>query len=146
VTAASPSGKVSGGVFSGSGGATGDANLATSFTLGGDMMMNLIALSMLCDTNRSFILVYQGVAVNVEGKTIGGGNSDSSCADGGDIGNTGSFTGNVPINKLYVTLMNAVGCKADDGGKVTTFGVMDGTTATAGISNPGEVTKLTAAG
>ena len=252
VAAASPSGKVSGGVFAGSGGATGDANLATSFTAGGDMMMNLVALSMLCDTNRSFILVYpgyvtfnwdgimhthdhhglshrtgdltvggsckvagvldmiaqidnwyagkyaklvglldsisegdgklldntatmwlpelsdgaahnlnnlpiviagsaggylkQGVAVNVEGKTIGGGNSDSSCADGGDIGNTGSFGGNVPINKLYVTLMNAVGCKGDDGGKVKTFGVFDGTGITGGITNPGEVTKLTSAG
>ena len=26
------------------------------------------------------------------------------------IGNTGSTSGNMPINKLYVTLMNAVGC------------------------------------
>ena len=38
------------------------------------------------------------------------GNSDSSCANGGTIGNTGSTGGNLPINKLYVTLMNAVGC------------------------------------
>ena len=29
---------------------------------------------------------------------------------GGTIGNTGSSGGNLPINKLYVTLMNAVGC------------------------------------
>ncbi len=56
----------------------------------------------------------QGYAVNVEGKgTIGVGSSDNSCADGttsGTIGNTGSSGGNLPINKLYVTLMNAVGC------------------------------------
>ena len=57
----------------------------------------------------------------------------------------GSTGGNVPINKLYVTLMNAVGC-TDNGGKVTKFGVMDGTNATAGISNPGEVAGLTSAG
>jgi len=252
VKAASPSGAIAGGVFAGGNTAAGNSNLATSFTLGGDMMMNMIALSMICDTNRSFILVYpgyvtfnwdgiththdhhglshrtgdltvggackvagvldmlgdidmwyskkyaklvglldsigegggklldstatmwlpelsdgaahnlnnlpiviagsaggylkQGVAVNVEGKNIGLGNSEKTCVDGGDIGNTGSFGGNVPINKLYVTLMNAVGCKGADGGKVTTFGDFDGTGTTGGITNPGEVTKLTAAG
>jgi len=41
--------------------------------------------------------------------------------------------------------MNAVGC-TDGGNKVTKFGVMDGTNASPGISNPGEVTALTAAG
>ena len=50
--------------------------------------------------------------------------------------NTGSAGGNVPINKLYVTLLNAIGCKAPDGGPVTTFGVFDGMTATAGIHEP----------
>ncbi|MEI9942488.1 MAG: DUF1552 domain-containing protein [Pseudomonadota bacterium] len=254
VKAASPAGAISGGAFSGGGGASGDANLATSFTLGGDMMMNLIALSMICDTNRMFILLYpgyvtfnwdgimhthdhhglshrtgdfsvggackvagvldmiaqidnwyagkyaklvglfdsisegggklldstatmwlpelsdgaahnlnnlpiviagsaggylkQGVAVNVESttKTIGLGNSDKTCVDGGDIGNTGSVGGNVPINKLYVTLMNAVGCKGPDGGKVTTFGDFDGMNANPGITNPGEVARLTSTG
>jgi hypothetical protein len=87
-----------------------------------------------------------GQAVNVGSGTIGVGNSEGSCKDGGNIGNTGSSGGTTPINKLYVTLMNAVGCKADGGGKVTTFGVFDGTGATGGITNPGEVTKLTAAG
>jgi len=252
VAAASPGGAISPGAFGGAGSTAGNANLATSFTLGGDMMMNLMALSMICDTNRSFILVYpgyvtfnwdgiththdhhglshrtgdftvggackvvgvldmiasidnwyakkyaklvglldsigegggklldntatmwlpelsdgaahnlnnlpiviagsaggylkQGVAVNVEGKALGLGNSEKTCVDGGDIGNTGSFGGNVPINKLYVTLMNAVGCKGPDGGKVTTFGDFDGTGVTGGITNPGEVTKLLAAG
>jgi hypothetical protein len=51
----------------------------------------------------------------------------------------------VPINKLYVTLMNAVGC-TDNGGKVTKFGVMDGMDAKPGITNPGEVAALTAKG
>ena len=55
----------------------------------------------------------------------------------------------MPINKLYVTLMNAVGCTATGmpgGGKVTTFGQFDGTNANPGITNPGELTKLTSAG
>lgn len=252
VKAASPAGAISGGAFAGGNTAAGNTNLATSFTLGGDMMMNLMALSMVCDTNRMLLLLYpgyvtfnwdgiththdhhglshrtgdftvggsckvegvldmiqsidtwyakkyaklvglldsigegggklldntatmwlpelsdgaahnlnnlpiviagsaggylkQGVAVNVEGKSIGLGNSTKTCVNGGDIGNTGSFGGNVPINKLYVTLMNAVGCKGTDGGKVTTFGDFDGTGTTGGITNPGEVTKLLASG
>jgi hypothetical protein len=86
----------------------------------------------------------QGAAVNVEGRTIGVGNSESTCKNGGDIGfGTGSQGGNVPINKLYVTLMNAVGCK-ENGGPVTKFGVFDGTNANGGISNPGEVMGLRA--
>jgi hypothetical protein len=252
VKAASPGGAISGGAFAGGNSAAGNSNLATSFTLGGDMMMNLMALSMICDTNRMLLLLYpgyvtfnwdgiththdhhglshrtgdftvggsckvegvldmiqaidtwyakkyaklvglldsisegggklldstatmwlpelsdgaahnlnnlpiviagsaggylkQGVAVNVEGKNIGLGNSTKTCVNGGDIGNTGSFGGNVPINKLYVTLMNAVGCKGADGGKVTAFGDFDGTGTTGGITNPGEVTKLLASG
>ena len=69
--------------------------------------------------------------------------------NGGAIGNTGSSGGNLPINKLYVTLMNAVGCTENGmpgGGKVTTFGQFDGTGSTGGITNPGEVTKITSAG
>jgi hypothetical protein len=89
-----------------------------------------------------------GYAVNVEGKTVGAGNSDADCS-GTDTSvgfNTGSSTGNVPINKLYVTLMNAVGCKGPDGGKVTAFGQFDGKDATAGITNPGEFASLTSTG
>jgi hypothetical protein len=251
VTAASPTGVVAGGVFGSNNTSTGLANLATSFTLGGDMMMNLIALGMICDLNRVFLLLYpgyvtfnwdgimhthdhhglshrtgdlsvggacgvanvldmiyqidqwyagkfaklvglfnsigegggalldntatmwlqelsdgaahnlnnlpiviagsaggylkQGYAVNCDKGTIGGGNSDSSCQDGttGSIGNTGSSTGNAPINKLYVTLMNAVGCKdPTTGGAVTKFGDFDGTGTTGGITNPGEITAL----
>ena len=250
VTAASPTGSITAGnVLGPKGTADGDANLATSFTKGGDMMMDLMALAMTCDVNRTFVFLYpgyviykwdglamtkehhglshrtgdftvggncyagvldmiaqidtwlagkftrlvqtfdsmpegdgtlldntatmwlpelsdgaahnlnnlpiiiagsaggylkQGAAVNVEGKTIGKGNSESSCANGGTIGNTGSSGGNQPINKLYVTLMNAVGCKAADGGPVTTFGVFDGNKDTDGIKNPGEVTALKA--
>jgi len=251
VEAASPTGAVTGSVFApGGGGAEGDANLAISFTTGGDMMMNLMALNMICDTNRMLMLVYpgyvkfgwdgithghdhhglshrtgdlsvggackvagvldmlrdidiwytskylrlvnllesigegdgrlldntatmwlpelsdgnahnlnnlpiviagsaggylkQGAIVNVEGRQIGVGASEDSCANGGSIGNTGSFNGNVPINKLYVTLMNAVGCTGPDGGEVREFGVFDGTTITPGITNPGEVPELKA--
>ena len=89
----------------------------------------------------------QGQAINVEGTPIGPGHSEDSCgpgSDGIDHLNTGSTTGNVPINKLYVTLMNAVGCKAPGGGPVTTFGALDGLTAEAGITNPGELTALKA--
>jgi hypothetical protein len=260
LNAASPTGAITAGVFSGGGGApTGsqaDKNLATSFTAGGDMMMNLVALNMICDANRVFVLLYpgyvtfdwdgimhtmdhhslshrtgsinvvgsclsgvldeinqidqwyagkfaklvglldgiqegngtlldntatmwlpelsdgaahninnlpiliagsaggylkQGAAVNVESTTklIGAGNSDNSCQNGSgsnpSMAGTGSSGGNVPINKLYVTLMNAVGCTSN-GGKVTSFGVMDGTNATPGISNPGEIAALTRSG
>jgi len=254
LTAASPTGQITAGAFSGGAGtAEGNKNLATSFTLGGDMMLNLMALNMICDANRVLVMVYpgyvvfnwdeivhthdhhglshrtgdfsvggacgvvgvldminqidnwyagkfaklvglldsiqegtgtlldntatmwlpelsdgaahninnlpiliagsaggylkQGAAVNVENpaKDIDNGKSTSTCQDGGNIGNTGSVGGNVPINKLYVTLMNAVGC-TDGTNKVTKFGVMDGTNATAGISNPGEVAALTSAG
>ena len=43
--------------------AASDASLATAFTLGGDMMMNLMSLSMVCDTNRSLLLTYPGYVV-----------------------------------------------------------------------------------
>jgi len=253
VTAGSPTGKITlGNVLGNKPDPVGDANLATSFTLGGDLMLNMIALSMICDINRVLLMVYpgyvtfnwdgimhtkehhglshrtgdfsvggacgvmnvltminqidqwyagkyvklvsllnsisegdgklldhtatmwlpelsdgaahnqnnlpiviaggaggylkQGAVVNVEATgTPQAGNSDSTCKDGstgGQIGNTGSTGGNVPINKLYVTLMNAMGCKADGGGPVTTFGQFDGTNANPGISNPGEVASL----
>jgi hypothetical protein len=254
VSAASPTGKITlGSVLGNTPDPVGDANLATSFTKGGDMFLNLIALTMLCDMNRMIMMLYPGyVTFNWDGimhthehhglshRTgdfgVGGackvdgvldmiaqidkwyagkytklvglldsiqegdkklldntatmwlpelsdgaahninnlpiviagncggylktgqvinveasgtpqmGNSDGSCANGGNIGNTGSSGGMMPINKLYVTLMNAVGCKNTDGSKITTFGQFDGTSASGGITNPGELTKLTAAG
>ena len=250
LSAASPTGPITAGnVLGPKGTAESDANLATSFTKGGDMMMNLMALSMMCDANRMLMLVYpgyvtykwdgimhtkehhglshrtgdftvggqcyagvidmiaqidvwltskylklietfanitegdgtlldntatmwlpelsdgnthntnnlpiviagsaggylkQGAAVNVEGGMIGKGNSEGSCTNGGSIGQTGSSKGNVPINKLYVTLMNAVGCQKEGGGPVESFGKFDGNKETDGIKNPGEVTTLKA--
>jgi hypothetical protein len=259
VAAASPTGKVTlGSVLGNTPDPVGDANLAISFTKGGDMFQDLIALTMLCDLNRVILMLYPGyVTFNWDGImhthehhglshrtgdfSVGGacgvanvldmidqidnwyagkyarlvglfdsiqegsgtlldntatmwlqelsdgaahnlnnlplvvsgscggylktgqvinvessgtpqmGNSDSSCQDGttGNIGNTGSSGGMLPINKLYVTLMNAVGCTADGtatGGKVTNFGQFDGTGSSGGITNPGEVTKITSAG
>jgi hypothetical protein len=253
VMAGSPTGKITlGSVLGNTPNAEGDKNLATSFTLGGDMMLNLIALSMICDMNRMFVMLYPGyVTFNWDGImhtkehhglshrtgdfSVGGncgvagvldmilqidkwyagkyaklvglldsvdegsgtlldnsavmwlpelsdgashnlnnlpitiagscggylktgqvinvessgtpdmGKSTSTCQNGGAIGNTGSTGGNLPINKLYVTLMNAVGC-TDNGAKVTKFGQFDGTGTTGGITNPGEVTKITSAG
>ena len=250
---ASPTGQITAGnVLGPRGTPEGDANLATSFTKGGDMMMNLMALTMMCDVNRVLMLVYPGyvifkwddinhtkehhglshrtgdftvggastqcfsgvidmiaqidrwytskflrmvslfdgiqegegtlldntatvwlpelsdgashnlnnlpilmagscggyfktgAAVNVEGRNIGRGNSDGNCASSGTIGNTGSSGGNVPINKLYVTLMNAVGCTGPGGGPVESFGKFDGNKEADGIKNPGEVTGLKA--
>jgi uncharacterized protein DUF1552 len=89
----------------------------------------------------------QGVAVNVEGQPIGPGNSEACCMEGGTgmiTFNTGSTGGNVPISKLYVTLLNALGCKAQDGGPVTTFGMLDGVNEGDGILDPGELTALKA--
>jgi hypothetical protein len=257
VMAGSPTGKITlGNVLGNTPNAEGDKNLATSFTLGGDMMLNLIALSMICDMNRMFVMLYPGyVTFNWDGImhtkehhglshrtgdfSVGGqcgvtgvldmimqidkwyagkyaklvglldsigdgsgtlldnsavmwlpelsdgathnlnnlpiaiagscggylktgqvinvessgtpdmGKSTSTCQNGGAIGNTGSTGGNMPINKLYVTLMNALGCTQDGkagGPKVTTFGQFDGTGTTGGITNPGEMTKITAAG
>jgi uncharacterized protein DUF1552 len=257
VTAASPTGKITlGNVLGNTPDPVGDKNLATSFTLGGDMFFNLIALTMICDMNRMIMMLYPGYVtfgwdgimhthehhglshrtgdftvggacgvtgvldmiwaidkwyagkyaklvglldsigegngklldntatmwlpelsdgaahnlnnlpiviaggaggylktgqvINVESTgTPQAGNSEGSCVNGGNIGNTGSSGGNMPINKLYVTLMNAVGCTATGmpgGGKVTTFGQFDGTNANPGITNPGEVTKMTSAG
>ena len=53
----------------------------------------------------------QGQSINLDTKTLGTGNSEASCTNGNtSVGfNTGSNTGNVPLNKLYVTLLNALG-------------------------------------
>lgn len=86
-----------------------------------------------------------GASVNVAGGTLGTGNSEASCGDGSDVGfNTGSNGGMVPLNKLYVTLMNAVGCKNTDGSEITSFGVVDTADLEAGITDPGELSALRA--
>ena len=98
----------------------------------------------------------QGPSVNLDTKTLGTGNSEASCAPATRrSGSTpGSNTGTVPLNKLYVTLLNALGEKAGADGvavaggtaPVTRFGVMDYTDSagTPGIKNPGELTSLKA--
>ncbi len=231
----------------------GSVDFATAVTAGGDLMMNLVALSMLCDANRSMVFAYpqfvtfdwdgihhdydadglnhrtggaavggdcvdgvidmlleidvwyaskftrlvtlfdglvegdvslldntatvwlrefsdggafnvnnlpvliagsaggylkQGTAVLLEDEPIGPGNSEVACTEPGAelSGYTGTDAtrGLVPINKLYVTLMNAVGCTSADGGPVTEFGVFDGAVVEDGITNPGELTALRA--
>lgn len=86
----------------------------------------------------------QGVSVNLEGaRALGTGNSEASCTNGvTDIGfGTGSQAGNVPINKLYVTLLNGLGA-TDNGAPITRFGVADSKSLDAGITNPGELAAL----
>jgi hypothetical protein len=88
----------------------------------------------------------QGVSVNLDTKTVGTGNSEASCANGNtSVGfGTGSNGGNVPLNKLHVTLLNALGAKNADGSAITTFGTMDTSDVNKGITNPGELTALKA--
>lgn len=89
----------------------------------------------------------QGAAVNVEGTPLGSGNSEGACNEGGDgvvTLDTGSTTGNVPINKLYVTLLNALGCTAPGGGPIESFGTHDSESAEPGIHDPGELAQLKA--
>jgi hypothetical protein len=80
----------------------------------------------------------QGVSVNVDtGKTLGTGNSEASCGNGTDVGfNTGTNGGTVPLNKLYVTLLNAIGA-TEAGAPITTFGVCDTNKPEDGITKPG---------
>jgi hypothetical protein len=231
--------------------AAGGRDTATAFTKGGDMMINLIALTMMCDTNRVIILQWpgfvtftwdgmahtsdhhglshrngsvavggtcaagvldniaqidnwyagryaklvglidgikegdrtmldnsavmwlpeladgnahnnnnlpiviagsaggylkQGVSVDLDTKTLATGNSEASCANGAtSVGfNTGSNTGNVPLNKLHVTLLNAIGSAKAGWQPVTTFGTMDTSDVAKGITNPGELTAIKA--
>jgi len=230
---------------------TGSAgNLGTAFTTGGDLMINLIALTMMCDTNRSIILQWpgfvtfnwdgithsydhhglshrvgsaavsgtcvdgviemigqidnwyagryaklvslidsikegdktmldnsavmwlpelgdgqahnntnlpiviagsaggylkQGVSVNLDTKTLGTGDSEAGCATAGqNVGFSKTGNGSQPLNKLYVTLLNAIGGKGADGGPVTQFGTMDTSDVAKGITNPGEFAALKA--
>src|SRR5262249_29741539 len=88
----------------------------------------------------------QGISINLEGGgAIDTGNSEARCTNGvTDIGfGTGSFAGNAPLNKLYVTLLNGLGAK-DNGAPITKFGVADSPNLDAGITNPGEYMQLRA--
>ncbi len=71
----------------------------------------------------------QGVSVNVSPDKLVAGNSESACLTEGEqvsaTSGTGSQGGNVPLNKLYVTLLNAVGAKTAEGGPIERFGVSD---------------------
>jgi hypothetical protein len=86
----------------------------------------------------------QGQSVNLDTKAIGTGDSEASCADGTDIGfGSGSRGGDVPINKLYVTLLNALGA-TNAGQPITEFGLLDSNDVAAGITKPGELDALKA--
>jgi hypothetical protein len=87
----------------------------------------------------------QGVSVDLETKALGTGNSEASCSNGGTSVsfNTGSSTGNVPVNKLYLTLLNALGA-TNNGAPFTQFGMVDTHDVTKGITNPGELTAIKA--
>ena len=91
----------------------------------------------------------QGVSINLDAtksKTLGTGNSEASCTNGNTAVsyNTGSSTGNMPLNKLHVTLLNAIGSGLPGWAPVTTFGTMDTSDVSKGITNPGEFTELKA--
>jgi hypothetical protein len=66
-------------------------------------------------------------------------------ANGSQTPVMGSSTGNVPLNKLHVTLLNMLGAKDPaTGGPFSTFGTVDSTDASKGITSPGELTPLRA--
>ncbi|HLV66230.1 MAG TPA: hypothetical protein VKY73_10470, partial [Polyangiaceae bacterium] len=52
--------------------------------------------------------------------------------------------GNVPLNKLYVTLLNAIGGAVPGWTPVTEFGVCDSNTPEDGITKPGELDAIKA--
>lgn len=85
----------------------------------------------------------QGVSVNLEGARLGTGDSEAACSTPGDDVSftTGSSTGHVPLNKLYVTLLNAMGA-TKDGAPVSEFGQVDSNDVEAGITDPGELSAL----
>lgn len=87
----------------------------------------------------------QGTSVNLDTRDLGTGNSEASCANGSDVGfGTGSQGGNVPLNKLYATLMNAVGRSKAGYVPVESFGAVDSNDVTAGITKPGELDAIKA--
>jgi hypothetical protein len=72
----------------------------------------------------------QGVSINVSSDAkLATGNSEAACQVEGEAVSAGSSTGsqggNVPLNKLYVTLLNAVGAKTPEGAPIESFGVSD---------------------
>ena len=87
----------------------------------------------------------QGQSINLDTRELKTGNSEASCVSGTDIGfGTGTNTGNVPLNKLHVTLMNALGRRLPGWTPITTFGTMDTNDVNKGITNPGELGALLA--
>jgi hypothetical protein len=89
----------------------------------------------------------QGASVQLEtGKTLGTGDSEASCKNPGDqvSFNTGSRGGEVPINKLYVTLLNGMGMNPETNAPFTDFGMCDTNKPEDGITKPGELTELLA--
>ncbi len=87
----------------------------------------------------------QGEVVDLEG-SIDTGNSEASCSDGAtSVGfNTSSRKGNVPHNKLLLTLMNGCGCTDAQGNPMSEWGQFDSSNLNAGITNPGELDELKA--
>jgi hypothetical protein len=68
--------------------------------------------------------------------------SESAGCTNTDVGfGTGSQGGTVPLNKLYVTLLNAVGATDLEGQPIQTFGTWD-TNDGEGIIDPGELDAL----
>ena len=85
-----------------------------------------------------------GVSVNVSDKELGTGDSLGSC-EGDQVGFGGGRGGEVPLNKLYVTLLNALGAaEANGGAPIETFGQVDSNDVEAGITSPGEIPDLRA--
>ncbi|WP_437739642.1 DUF1552 domain-containing protein [Sorangium sp. So ce302] len=82
----------------------------------------------------------QGVSVNVAGGKLEAGNSEATCSSGtegeNNSGNTGSSGGTVPLNKLYTTLINALGAGTPDWTPVDRFGVSDAVAVGFGGSGP----------
>ncbi|MFO7181644.1 MAG: DUF1552 domain-containing protein [Pseudomonadota bacterium] len=87
-----------------------------------------------------------GVSVNVEGGTLGTGDSEASCSGEGGMAGFGGISrgGNVPLNKLYVTLLNAIGSAVPGWTPVTEFGVCDTNKPEEGITKPGELDAIKA--
>jgi hypothetical protein len=90
----------------------------------------------------------QGVIVQLDTKAADRGKSTYECGPNDtdtDTGFTsGSQGGNLPINKLWVTIANATGCQAPEGGPMTNWGQFDSRSLEAGITNPGELDALRA--
>jgi hypothetical protein len=86
----------------------------------------------------------QGMAVNVEGRDIGQGGSESGCTDTENTsGFTGSQGGNVPINKLFCTFFNINGVASPEGGEWTEFGQFDNNNKNGeNFTNPGQLDDL----